>query len=285
MIVKVFNKEIKLRDHYCSLNEYDATKIEIPYINLYVQFNGCNADCKFCEFKNCAQSFNLEKFENTLKELSGQIEVRKISLTGGEATINKHFYDVVDIISKYDSFLVVNTNGANLKEVNEKGYAKKFDSIALSRHHYQDDLNNEILDFNTLSTQDLKDMKLKNLHLSCNLQRDYISDKEDIYKFLDFSSEICCSDVGFVSLMKINDYANEQFVDFEKIDLISEKYHKIKEWRYKDCCKCNNYLYISDQGDIVRVYSRCNMKQITSISNFVFDGENLKTGFLGEVIV
>jgi len=283
--MKLFNKDIKLRDHYCTLNGLEPIKIEKPYINLYVQFNGCNADCKLCIFKSCAQPFNIDKFEKNLKELSEQIDVRKISLTGGEATINKHFYDVVDIISKYDAFLVVNTNGADLKEVQRKGYAEKFDSIALSRHHYQDDLNNEILGFDALSTTELKDMKLSNLHLSCNLQRDYINSKEEIYKYLDFSSKIGCDDVGFVSLMQINDYATEQFVDFEKIELISNKFHQIKEWRYKDYCKCNNYLYLTDKGDVVKVYSRCNMKHFNSISNFVFDGQNLKTGFCGEVII
>ncbi|MCK9476554.1 MAG: hypothetical protein M0R46_11575 [Candidatus Muirbacterium halophilum] len=100
----------------------------------------------------------------------------------------------------------------------------------------------------------------------------------------DWSASIRCDDVGFVSLMKINDFATEQFVDFEKIDLVSDKFHKIKEWKYKDCCKCNNYLYLTGDGNVVRVYSRCNMKQMVSISNLVFDGENLKTGFLGEVI-
>ena len=285
MKIKIFDKEIQLRNHYCALNGSEPSEIESPYINLYVQFNGCNADCKFCEYKTSAKNFNFDKFEKVLKELSSQLELRKISITGGEATINKDFYKVVDAVSEYDSFLVVNTNGANLKEVHEKGYTDKFDSIAMSRHHYQDDLNNEILGFDALSTQELKNLKLSNLHLSCNLQKDYINNKEEIYKYLDFASEVGCDDVGFVSLMKINDYASEQFVDFEKMDLVSDKYHLIKEWKYKDSCKCNNYLYLTDDGDVVKVYSRCNLKPTSSISNLIFDGENLKTGFCGEIII
>jgi len=285
MKIKLFNTEIELRNHYCSLNGLEPSKIENPYINLYVQFKGCNANCKFCEYKNLGHNFNVKKFEYILNELSKQIEVRKISLTGGEATINKHFYEVVDIVSKYDAFLVVNTNGANLKEIHKKGYTEKFDSIALSRHHYQDEKNNEILQFNTLSSEELKKMKLNNLHLSCNLQKDYINSSEEIYKYLDFAAEIGCDDVGFVSLMKINDYAEKQHIDFDNLNLVFDRYYKIKEWKYEDSCKCNNYLYLTKNGTIVKVYNRSNLKQTSTISNMIFDGENLKTGFNGKIII
>ncbi len=99
-------------------------------------------------------------------------------MTGGEATINKDFYNVVDIVSKYDSFLVVNTNGANLKTAYDKGYGDKFDSIALSRHHYDDKLNDEILGFKSLTRDELKEMNFKNIHFSCNLQKNYINNEE-----------------------------------------------------------------------------------------------------------
>jgi len=285
MIVKLFDTDIELRNHYCSLNGLQPSEIEKPYINLYVQFKGCNADCKFCEYKNLGHSFNVEKFKKVLKQLTEQIEVRKISLTGGEATINKNFYDVVDIVSKYDSFLVVNTNGANLKELYEKDYTKEFDSIALSRHHYDDDKNNDVLCFDALSRNDLEIMKLKNLHLSCNLQKDYINSKEEIYKYIDFAADINCDDVGFVSLMKINDYSKEQFIDFDNLNLEFERYYKIKEWKFEDSCKCNNFLYLNKDGKVVKVYNRSNLKQTSVISNLIFDGENLKTGFNGKIII
>jgi len=285
MKVKLFNTEIELREHYCTLNNYKPSIIEQPYINLYVQFKGCNANCKFCEFKNCANSFNLNKFENVITQLSKQIDLRKISLTGGEATINKDFYKVVDIVRPLTNFLVVNTNGTNIVELYNNEYYKKFESIALSRHHYKDEINNEILGVESISTTDLEQMKMKNIHFSCNLQKDYINNKEEIYKYLDFVSSTGYDDVGFVSLMGVNEYAKEQLVDFEKLDLVSDKYHKIKEWRYKDCCKCNNYLYLTNEGNVVKVYLRYNMKPITSISNLVFDGENLKTGFCGNKII
>lgn len=93
----------------------------------------------------------------------------------------------------------------------------------------------------------------------------------------------CQSNLQFLIL--INDYAKEQFVDFENIDLLSEKYYKIKEWKYKDCCKCNNYLYLTNDAKVVKVYSRYSMKPTKAISGLVFDGENLKTGFCGDIIV
>ena len=283
MKITLFNKEINIKEHYCSCNKKEYL-VESPYTNLYVQFKGCNAKCKFCEYSDCANTFNMDKFKNIIEELNNQIDVRKISLTGGEATINKHFYDVVDIVKNTNAFLVVNTNGSNLKEVHKRGYIEKFDSIALSRHHFDDDINNEILGLKSISTEDLKDMKLKNLHLTCNLQKDFIHNKETIYKYLEYVSSMNYDDVGFVSLMQINDFAKEQFVDFETIDLESETYHKMTEWRNKDSCKCNNYLYIAEEN-VVKVYSRYFMKATEFVSSLIFDGENLKTGFNGEILI
>ena len=47
MIINLFDKEIALRDKYCKFFGNEGSDITEPYINLYVRFKGCNADCLF----------------------------------------------------------------------------------------------------------------------------------------------------------------------------------------------------------------------------------------------
>lgn len=296
METTLFGHTIKLKSYYCELNGYQKCPVEKPYINLYVQFNGCNATCKFCEFKEIAHKFDILKFYSILEELKDSIEVRKISFTGGEPTLNMGTLSSGLLAAKTvipDAFRVVNTNGKNLKLIYDIGADSLINSISLSRHHYNDKENNEILGFDAPTAnvikelQSLHDDKMK-LHLSCNLIKGYIDSPEEIYKYLEVASRLGIRDTGFVSLMKINDYAKEHFIDFQKMKFILENtpLHKIKEWKFEDKCKCNNYLYIptDTSGDVVQVYSRCVLKPSYATNTLVFNGLNLSEGFNGNII-
>ena len=283
----LFDKHIELKSYSCSLNDFDAQPIETPYVNLYVRFKGCNANCVFCEYKDSANEFDFEKFDETLSKLKSQIKVNKISLTGGEPTFNlKKLYKVIEIIKKHfpDTFMVLNTNGFKLLNICQDDKIKYFDSISISRHHYIDKINNEIFGFNAISKKDLKMLTNKEVfHLSCNLIKKYIDKEKEIYKYLDFANYLKIYDVGFVSLMKVNDYCNNNFIDFSSLNLNNNRMFKTKEWKNFDKCKCNNYLYIPKEleNEVIKVYSRCSLKPDDASNLIVWDGENLKHGFNG----
>jgi pyruvate-formate lyase-activating enzyme len=252
MEFEVLGHKINLKDYYCEQKGYSKCPVERPYVNMYVQFKGCNATCKFCNFMNCANDFNHSKFEQILADVSKEIEIRKISFTGGEPTLNwRNFYHALsaanDIIP--GAFKVVNTNGLRISTLINSGAEKMLDSIALSRHHFDDDLNREILGYYAPSLGSLEliqaamEDKYK-FHFSCNLIQGYIDTTEKIYEYLEQIANIGIRDVGFVSLMKINDFAKHNYVDFEKINKTNDNLHVIKEWTNADVCKCNNYLYI-----------------------------------------
>ncbi len=295
MQTTIFGKTIDLKSHNCSLNGCEMVPITEPYINLYVQLNGCNANCSFCEFKNVANAFDFEKFEQTLISLKEEIEVKKISITGGEPTLElKKLYKIIDLIRFYfpETFLVMNTNGFQLLNLFENGEINNFDSISISRHHYEDVKNNEILGFKALSTVELKraQEKLINknlLHLSCNLIKNNIDSEKEIYEFLEFANFLKIYDVGFVSLMKINDFCKENFIDFSSFDFKTKRMLLSKQWNYFDSCKCNNYLYIPEKLDIevVKAYSRCVLKPEHPSNLVVFNGKNLKFGFNGLTLI
>jgi len=118
-----------------------------------------------------------------------------------------------------------------------------------------------------------------------NLIKRYIDCEEEIIKYLQFASEVGIYDVGFVSLMRINDYCKENQVLFDNIDFTSGRIRKTKEWKNKDYCRCANYLYIPKNNDrLVKFYGRYVCQSKNTESQLVFDGINLRDGFGGNII-
>lgn len=285
---RIFGTTINLRSEYCTKdNSCDVWEVTEPYVNIYVRLqNNCNAACKFCEFRGEHQNFDLKKFLTIIDLINTKVKINKVSFTGGEPTLNIRLLKVVINIIRHvrkDAFIVVNTNGVNLPKL----VGLDIDSIAMSRHHYDDAKNNEILGFNAPSKEMIAAFPNKNvLHLSCNLVRGYIDSEEEVIKYLEFCNEVGVDDVGLVSLMGVNDYCKEHFKDFNDFDFSEYKNMlRNRTWNNKDCCRCANYLYASNSNaNIVKMYSRYYVKPHDVEGQLVFDGQYLKTGFNGEII-
>ena len=104
---------------------------------------------------------------------------------------------------------------------------------------------------------------------------------------MDKSFDLGIELIGFVSLMPINDFCKENFVDFNKLNLDSDRFIMTKEFKYKNQCKCNNYLYIPEKiiDKVVRVYYKNTFKPGKLFHGIIYDGEYLKTGFNGGEII
>ena len=292
-IINVFNNEIAVKDYYCAFDNNPPTKIQQPYINIYVTLtNKCNADCQFCCNKqNCNSSiqFDEDKFLLGIKKIRESIEIRKLSFTGGEPTLEfaalaKYLKYVKDLDENI--FTVINTNGTNLSEM--KHLHQYLNSIALSRHHYDDTINQQIFGISTVaSSNEIFAFPHKEiLHLSCNLMRDYIRNQDEVVKYLEYVDSLGCDDVGFVTLMKVNNYCEQQFVDFNSLNFNNTNNVFVsQDWNYYGHCRCRNYLYIANTANVIRVYARyvCNRK--ISEGTLVFDGMNFRQGFGGTIIL
>ena len=291
--VKIFDKEIQVRDHYCQLNNLPLQKIKEPYINIYVSMtNFCNANCMFCcneDNRHTNIKFDIHKFKNIIQELNQTIKINKCSFTGGEPTIQfKLLADSINFVKQVDSsiFTVVNTNGTRLKMLTE--ILPFIDSVALSRHHYNDEMNKKIFNNDFVpTTKDIAEFPDKNkLHLSCNLIKEYIGSANEVVKYLEWVSTTGCSDIGFVSLMPANEYCKANFVDFK--DLHFEEINNVfitKNWNYNKLCRCRNYNYIAQNSEIIDIYARYYVASEYSGNALVFDGQNLRLGFNGEIII
>ena len=87
--------------------------------------------------------------------------------------------------------------------------------------------------------------------------------------------------------MPINDFCKEQYIDFNAIDLISDRFNLTKVWTYKNQCKCNNYIYIPENLSTIKVYYKNTFDPIgdQKVNALVYDGENLTEGFTNKIII
>lgn len=123
-------------------------------------------------------------------------------------------------------------------------------------------------------------------HLSCNLIKGYIDSREEIYKYLEFANKIGIRDVGFVGLMPENRYCTDKFVNFDLLNVESDRFIKTADWKRENICHCSNYKYLTEDHHVIDVYHRhasCGSYESSGF-NFTFDGKYFRQGFTGEII-
>jgi MoaA/NifB/PqqE/SkfB family radical SAM enzyme len=123
----------------------------------------CNYDCSYCEatrHNTYSQHKSLDEFKNTFNFIESWLGTyntkRKhpvdtsISFSGGEPTVNPHFWELVDHIKKQPTqyHLGLTTNGAWGKEYSKR-VAENFGSVTISYH--------------AEAEQNLKDRAIKNI--------------------------------------------------------------------------------------------------------------------------
>jgi len=291
--IEIFGKEIPIRTHYCNIFGKENREVDEPYVNLYVRSKFCNAKCKFCTFAEDASNYNEKKFIEVLKEITSKIKIKKIALTGGEPTLYwEKFKSAANLSREYspESMLTMNTDGFRLKQLFEDPISKMFTNIHISRHHYDDVRNSEIFDTETPTAEELKwaqstTENKSQIQLSCNLIKNYIDNKEEMYKYMEWVNSLEINNIGFVSLMPVNKYSMDNYIGFNMKDLINERFNVTREWSYKDSCECTNYIYIpEDLRNTIRVYHKNTYRPFDINETIIFDGENVKLGYEGEII-
>ena len=284
--------EIELRDKLCQLwNEEPGTMQ--PQTNLYVRVtNTCNAHCQFCEYHGEQTEFDMNKFETTLKDLSERNIVGKIQITGGEPSTVANLYQIVEVIRQYfpDRFIGINSNGHDLLRLIE--VENLVDNFAISRHHYRDSDNAQI--FNCVTVPVSSQLKVfidvvgsDKVHFSCNLIKHRIDTMEEVRNYLEWASSIGVEDVGFVTLMDINEFCEQNQIIFDNtgIDEATD-FFKYKQYCKVDgCCRCANYMYHCKKSNrLIDIYGRFVTDSSGSTGLISFDGINLRDGFSGGVI-
>ena len=296
--IELFGEKIKIKNYACSSiqNEYEKQDMKL---NLYIKINdGCNAKCKFCsnsEMQDMGQ-IDLKKLEYVLEYFNNKKLLNRISITGGEPMLKMDLLNkVANLIYKVipDAIVTINTNGYNIRKVIKLDAIDKIEGIHISRHHYEDKINTQIFGTNVASEEDIeyvmKNVKNKKLlRLNCLLIKNNIDKIEEIEKYLEFASRLGIFRAGFVSLMKINDYSKDNFIDFN--DVFKEETMNPKTFMHfydTNICECINGVYISKQGQFVEWYARMTKELNCEYTRqFVYTSDNkLSTGFGKKILL
>lgn len=290
---KIFGKDILVKKVSCSVLDVPGKPIE-PSVNLFVKVtNCCNAKCKFCanaEQQHTARCFSVDKLKRVLSELrASDIIINRVNITGGEPAVVSPLVErilcLLDTPDFEDIHVHLNTNGL-VPQSQELMKHQRFDSISMSLHHYDAGRLSELYGCKIAQEALLFDgIDMQKLNVSCNLVKGYIDNAEEARRMLDFVADLGVPRIGFVALMKVNDYCRKHFVDLESIDLESIPHvYFIKSMNRGENCKCSNYLY-NKNLNVLEMYMRNYVNYKYCESSLVFDGEFLRQGFGSDSVI
>lgn len=289
----IFSKNVKIKQFGCGSLNIPGAKIASS-ANIFVKVtNGCNAKCKFCSNSNMlptTSNFDLPKLITIIKEFQNKgIKVNRVSITGGEPSLVPEIIeDILDEFSKSENkhiHLHLNTNGVH-KYAKQLIQNPRWNSISISIHHYNFDRLSEIYSL-PISDKvfDYEGIDKNIINISCNLIKGYIDNYEEVHKMLNFAIDLDFPRIGFVSLMKTNQYSEDNYIDFDDISFESiPNVYFTKSMNRGQDCKCSNYLYTKELK-ILEIYGRNYMNYINSESSFVYNGQNLIQGFHDDNII
>lgn len=274
MELEINGKKYNIKQYACSpCNEFPF------YINVT---NICNAKCKFCSNENNKNFGKLDLDE--LKSIIDKVykKISRFSISGGETLINtENLEELLRLLKNYERRITINTNGILLKENIEMLNKYPIESIQLSRHHYDDEKNNEVFGVKTIAYNEIKELKTNaDLRINCLLIKDYIDSKEEVINFLESISKTQINQVGFISMMQVNSYTKENFVDYKDIvNNFTDEFYLTKKMCDEDRCTCDNYIYIAENGKPIFVYFRNTKKFQDGGRSLFYDSAGLKEGY------
>lgn len=286
MIHTIFDKPIICKTYGCNLCGQKGC-IQPPMVNIFVKVtNACNANCKFCSNANCRElhnkTFDIEKLKRVFQEIENRnILINRVNLTGGEPSLQPTIvHDICSIIPD-KAALQINTNGLTEESQKIIRQEKRFDYISMSFHHYDLKILQEIYGLKKIPIINFDDIDKDKLNLACVLIRGYIDNQHEVEKMLDFADSLGIKTIGFVGLMKINDYCKNHYVDLSEIHFNEIPNVKQLYWQDRGAdCRCQNFIR-NDLNIYFREYANPNFCE----SSLLFDGQYLRQGFNSDNII
>lgn len=291
--MNLFGRPLLLRERACTCNGIVGKALD-SYVNLFVKVtNSCNARCSFCS--NAANRcenirFDIDKLFRVVDELmASEVRINRVCITGGEpAMVPQVVLPILERLNRpeYDWIHAhLNTNGL-LPDSRKLMQHPRWNSVSVSLHHYSSEKLSRIYGVPIAADMlDFDNVELSRVNISCNLMRRFIDSPLKAQRMMDFALRLGVPRLGFVSLMLINHWCREYYVDFSEIDWLNIPRLYITSCRnYSDDCKCSNYLYNAN-GKVLEVYMRNYRNPNFVQSGLVYDGRNLYQGFGKENVI
>lgn len=238
LMAQSFELNYDLKKHYQSLKPRSISILPVK--------NGCQANCAFC-FSTYSVSEDLEKgilendtIDKYLKLAKEKGASRAVITGGGEPTLIEEA-KLLNIIKKASNYfahkVVMITNGYKYATQTPQNMLKSLNALqkygltdlSLSHHHYNPQINTEIMKLDTpieklLSLKRDKKISL-NIRLICVLQKNGINSKIEIGHYLDWASfygvsQICFKEL-YVSSSSVSYYHEYSANDFSYENQIS----------------------------------------------------------------
>ena len=296
--IKLFDQELVVKNELCTTNP-DMPREGIGKLRLYIKLtDNCNANCSFCANGNSCDygKIDLNKLEYVITYLKSIDRLHGISITGGEPLLEYNkLFELLDFIYSLDKNIEVqiSTNGINLLKLLDYKDINNLESIHISRHHYNDEVNNSIFKSNTVAaSQDIKTFQeniedKKIININTIVMKDYIDSLEEIENMLDHVGELGVYKNGFVSLMKCNDFAKEHFINFNDIfNNLNKYFFKGHHFYSREYCECLDGIYLTKHNKLVEFYARmvkdCSCPYTTQL---VYTSNNTVTAGFGKKLI
>ena len=263
----------------------DAFGRRFPYIRLSIT-DVCNFKCDYC----LPDGYKIDKSDNrtfiTAEEIKrlakalSQLGVSKIRLTGGEPTIRKDFFEIVNILKENSGIkkTVITTNGYKLENLAEKLVESKLDGINISIDSLNKDTFKKITGHDRLEEilrgiKKLQSLGFNNIKINAVLLKNINSSEKDFEQWAGFIKENDL-DFRYIELMQTGDN-HEYYRKFHISSKIFSEYLIKNNWIFqtlgKDAGPSKNYINPDYKGKfgLIAPYSKdfcktCNRLRITS---------------------
>lgn len=290
--IELFDQKVDIKNTRCTKSG-EEPKIMNMRLNLYIKITDlCNGKCSVCSNKGNEKKSEIdyEKLKYVIKYLDERHLINRISITGGEPFLDvDRLNKVLNVVyeAKPKALVTINTNGFNIKGCLKLDSLSKLYGIHISRHHYDDEMNNKFFGIKTASIKDIEDIisKVDNkklIRLNCLLMKSYINNIDEVQKYLEMVSKLNVFRCGFVSLMPINEESIKEFINYNDIfkDL-PDKFQKISNMNDFNICECHNGVYLADNGNVIDYYARMTKElDCPYARQFVYTSDNhLTVGF------
>ena len=297
--INLFGHNVIVRDSLCSTIKNDNSGMVKPSLRLYIKLtDACNAECLFCANRDYRDfgTIDFRKLEYVIRYLLNKGVLHGISITGGEPMVNPERLDtLLNLIYSIDSNLevAISTNGYKLREFAKMKYVNYLESIHISRHHYDDEVNYSIFGSRDVaSTEDimylqdrLEDKRIINVNTL--VMKGYIEDLNGIKQMLNYVGNVGVYKNGFVSLMKCNQYSRDHFINFNDIfNNLDESFYLGHHFYSGEYCECVDGMYIGSRDRMVEFYARmvkdCDCPYTTQL---VYTSDNKVTAGFGKKLI
>ncbi len=263
----------------------DAFGRRFPYIRLSIT-DVCNFKCDYC----LPNGYKIDKSDNrtfiTAEEIKrlakalSQLGVSKIRLTGGEPTIRKDFFEIVNILKENSGIkkTVITTNGYKLENLAEKLVESKLDGINISIDSLNKDTFKKITGHDRLEEilrgiKKLQSLGFNNIKINAVLLKNINSSEKDFEKWAGFIKENDL-DFRYIELMQTGDN-HDYYRKFHISSKVFSEYLMKNNWIFqtlgKDAGPSKNYINPDYKGKfgLIAPYSKdfcktCNRLRITS---------------------